>query len=70
MADVNYKVAKEVTDEIRNQSDGMDVLTASVRPAAHQNNHDELTQLMVGKARIIKLRATCGVFLIAGFKVW
>jgi len=68
-ADVNYKVAKEVTDEIRQSALGQNVLT-SVSPGQLMVKivSDELTKLMGGKSVEIKTAGTPGVILIAGLQ--
>ena len=50
-ADVNYKVAKSFTDTVKQKAMGMNVLTA-VKPSQLMVKivHDELTELMGGKA--------------------
>jgi signal recognition particle subunit SRP54 len=68
-ADVNYKVAKEVTDEIRNKALGQDVLT-SVSPGQLlvKITNDELTRLMGGQAEDIRIEGNPAVILIAGLQ--
>lgn len=68
-ADVNYKVAKEVTDEIRSQALGQDVLT-SVSPGQLlvKITNDELTRLMGGQAEDIRIEGNPAVILIAGLQ--
>ena len=68
-ADVNYKVAKEVTDEIRNKAMGQDVLT-SVSPGQLlvKITNDELTRLMGGQAEDIRIEGNPAVILIAGLQ--
>ncbi|MDV3308075.1 MAG: signal recognition particle protein [Cyclobacteriaceae bacterium] len=68
-ADVNYKVAKEVTDEIRNKAIGQDVLT-SVSPGQLlvKITNDELTRLMGGQAEDIRIEGNPAVILIAGLQ--
>lgn len=68
-ADVNYKVAKEVTDDIRTKAMGMDVLTAvSPGQLLIKVTNDELTTLMGGKSEDIKLEGSPAVILIAGLQ--
>jgi signal recognition particle subunit SRP54 len=68
-ADVNYKVAKEVTDEIRTKAMGMDVLTAiSPGQLLTKITNDELTQLMGGQGEEIKIDGNPAVILIAGLQ--
>lgn len=68
-ADVNYKVAKEVTDEIRQKAMGQDVLT-SVSPGQLlvKITNDELTALMGGSGAEINLEGNPAVVLIAGLQ--
>ncbi|HNP96343.1 MAG TPA: signal recognition particle protein [Cyclobacteriaceae bacterium] len=68
-ADVNYKVAKEVTDDIKTKAMGMDVLTAvSPGQLLVKVTNDELTVLMGGKSEDIKLEGSPAVVLIAGLQ--
>ena len=68
-ADVNFKVAKEVTDEIREKALGADVLT-SVSPGQLliKITNDELTSLMGGSSEDINLSGNPAVILIAGLQ--
>ena len=56
-ADVNYKVAKQFTDTVKEKALGMDVLT-SVRPGQLMVKvvHDELAALMGGEAVDIDIK--------------
>ncbi len=68
-ADVNYKVAKEVTDDIRTKAMGMNVLTAvSPGQLLVKVTNDELTALMGGESEDIKLEGSPAVILIAGLQ--
>ncbi|MEQ8363541.1 MAG: signal recognition particle protein [Cyclobacteriaceae bacterium] len=68
-ADVNYKVAKEVTDDIKEKAMGMDVLTAvSPSQLLVKVTNDELTALMGGQSEDIKLSGSPAVVLIAGLQ--
>jgi len=68
-ADVNYKVAKEVTDEIKEKAMGEDVLTAiSPGQLLVKITSDELTQLMGGTSEDIRLDGNPAVILIAGLQ--
>jgi len=68
-ADVNYKVAKEVTDEIREKALGQDVLTAiSPGQLLTKITNDELTALMGGQSEDIHLEGNPAVILIAGLQ--
>ncbi|GJM59848.1 MULTISPECIES: signal recognition particle protein [Persicobacter] len=68
-ADVNFKVAKEVTDEIKNKSLGQDILI-SVSPGQMlvKITQDELTSLMGGTQENIVLEGNPAVILIAGLQ--
>jgi len=68
-ADVNYKVAKEVTDDIRDKAMGQDVLTAiSPGQLLVKITNDELTALMGGQSEDIKVEGNPAVILIAGLQ--
>ena len=68
-ADVNYKVAKEVTDEIKTKALGQDVLTAiSPGQLLIKITNDELTQLMGGQSEDIKIDGNPAVILISGLQ--
>ena len=68
-ADVNYKVAKSFTDEVKQKALGSNVLTA-VKPGQMLTKivHDELAALMGGTSTDIKLEGTPAVILIAGLQ--
>ena len=68
-ADVNYKVAKNFTDEVKQKAMGQDVLT-SVKPGQMITKivRDELAQLMGGTATEISLEGNPAVILIAGLQ--
>lgn len=68
-ADVNYKVAKEITDRIKDQAMGQKILIA-VEPGQLLTKivHDELTQLMGGQKQDINLKGDPAVVLIAGLQ--
>ena len=68
-ADVNYKVAKNFTDEVKTKALGMNVLTA-VKPGQMLTKivRDELAALMGGTATDIKLEGNPAVVLIAGLQ--
>ena len=68
-ADVNYKVAKQFTDEVKQKALGQNVLTA-VSPGQMMTKivRDELAALMGGEATDIKLEGTPAVILIAGLQ--
>src|SRR5687767_2087407 len=68
-ADVNYKVAKEVTDDIKEKAMGQDVLTAvSPGQLLVKITNDELTALMGGESEDIKVDGNPAVILIAGLQ--
>jgi signal recognition particle subunit SRP54 len=68
-ADVNYKVAKSFTDEVKQKALGQNVLTA-VSPGQMMTKivRDELAALMGGEATEIKLEGNPAVILIAGLQ--
>lgn len=68
-ADVNYKVAKEVTDEIKEKAMGQNVLTAiSPGQLLTKITNDELTRLMGGESEDINIEGNPAVILIAGLQ--
>ena len=68
-ADVNYKVAKDVTDEIKEKAMGQNVLTAiSPGQLLTKITNDELTQLMGGASEDINIEGNPAVILIAGLQ--
>lgn len=66
-ADVNYKVAKQFTDQVKQKAMGMNVLTA-VKPSQLMVKivHDELAQLMGGEAAELNTKGHPAVILMAG----
>lgn len=68
-ADVNYKVAKTFTDDVKKKALGQDVLN-SVKPGQMMTKivRDELAALMGGTATDIKLEGSPAVILIAGLQ--
>lgn len=68
-ADVNYKVAKEVTDSIKDKAMGRDVLIA-VSPGQLLTKivHEELTELMGGSKADINLTGDPSIILISGLQ--
>ncbi len=68
-ADVNYKVAKTFTDEVKQKAMGQNVLMA-VKPGQMLTKivRDELAALMGGTATDINLTGTPAVILIAGLQ--
>ena len=68
-ADVNYKVAKQFTDTVKQKAMGMNVLTA-VKPGQLMVKivHDELAQLMGGEAASINLSGRPSIILMSGLQ--
>jgi signal recognition particle subunit SRP54 len=68
-ADVNYKVAKQFTDTVKEKALGMDVLI-SVSPGQLMVKivHEELTKLMGGDATDINLKASPSIILMSGLQ--
>lgn len=68
-ADVNYKVAKQFTDTVREKALGQNVLTA-LKPGELLVKivHDELTELMGGEAVEIRLNEKPNIILMAGLQ--
>ncbi|MBO7203216.1 MAG: signal recognition particle protein [Paludibacteraceae bacterium] len=68
-ADVNYKVAKQFTDEVKNKAIGAQVLTA-VRPQEMMVKivHDELTTLMGGESVDINTKGNPAIILMSGLQ--
>ncbi|GGG27227.1 MULTISPECIES: signal recognition particle protein [Pontibacter] len=68
-ADVNYKVAKTVTDKIKDEAMGRDVLI-SVSPGQLMVKivYEELTELMGGQKQDINLKGEPAIILIAGLQ--
>ncbi len=68
-ADVNYKVAKEVTDKIKTEALGRDVLT-TVSPGQLliKITSDELTELMGGTKVDMNLKGDPAIVLISGLQ--
>ena len=68
-ADVNYKIAKEFTDKVKEKAIGQNVLT-SVQPGQLMVKvmHDELTELMGGKAADFNIKGNPAVILVAGLQ--
>ncbi|TPE43239.1 signal recognition particle protein [Pontibacter mangrovi] len=68
-ADVNYKVAKTVTDNIKEKALGRDVLIA-VSPGQLMVKimHEELTELMGGEKQDINLKGEPAIILISGLQ--
>ncbi|HCK21405.1 MAG TPA: signal recognition particle protein [Bacteroidetes bacterium] len=68
-ADVNYKIAKEFTDRIKDKALGEDVIK-SVSPGQQMVKivADELTELMGGTKTEINLKGSPAIILIAGLQ--
>ena len=68
-ADVNYKVAKNFTDTVKQKALGQNVLTA-VKPSQLMVKivHDELTTLMGGDTAEIELKGRPAVILMSGLQ--
>ena len=68
-ADVNYKVAKQFTDTVKQKALGMNVLTA-VKPGQLMVKivHDELAALMGGEAAALNLEGRPAIILMSGLQ--
>ncbi len=68
-ADVNYKTAKQFTDQVKEKALGQNVIT-SVRPGQLmvKITHDGLAALMGGEAQEINLKGNPAVILMAGLQ--
>ena len=68
-ADVNYKVAKQFTDTVKEKALGMNVLTA-VKPGQLMVKlvHDELAELMGGTAADFNISGNPAIILMAGLQ--
>ena len=68
-ADVNFKIAKQFTDEVREEALGQQILT-SVKPSEMMVKivHEHLTSLMGGENVAINLKGNPTVILIAGLQ--
>jgi signal recognition particle subunit SRP54 len=68
-ADVNFKIAKEFTERVKEKALGQDVLTA-VKPGQLmvKITKDELGELMGGKSEDVNLEGNPSVILIAGLQ--
>ena len=68
-ADVNYKVAKEFTNKVKEKALGMNVLTA-VKPGQLMVKlvHDELAELMGGEEAPLKLENRPAIILMSGLQ--
>ncbi len=68
-ADVNFKIAKEFTNKVKEKALGANVLTA-IKPNELMVKivHDELAELMGGKAVEINIKPNPAIILIAGLQ--
>ncbi|MBR5241460.1 MAG: signal recognition particle protein [Muribaculaceae bacterium] len=68
-ADVNFKVAKQFTDKVKEKALGMNVLTA-VKPSQLMVKlvHDELAELMGGTAADFNVSGNPAIILMAGLQ--
>jgi signal recognition particle subunit SRP54 len=68
-ADVNFKIAKQFTDEVKEKALGQNVLTA-VSPGQLMIKivHDELASLMGGQKTEINIKATPSIILMSGLQ--
>lgn len=69
-ADVNYKIAKEFTDKIKEQALGTKNVLSAVKPGELMVKivQDEMIDLMGGQAAGINVKGNPGVVLIAGLQ--
>ncbi len=69
-ADVNYKIAKEFTDTVKDKALGTANVLNSVRPGELMTKlvNDELVELMGGQSVGINIKGDPGVVLIAGLQ--
>jgi signal recognition particle subunit SRP54 len=69
-ADVNYKIAKEFTDRIKDKALGTENVLKSVKPGQLMVKivQDELTELMGGQTAGINIKGSPAVILIAGLQ--
>ncbi len=69
-ADVNYKIAKEFTDKVKDKALGKENVLRNVNPGQLMVKivFDELTQLMGGQSVGINVKGNPGVVLVAGLQ--
>ncbi|MFN4253731.1 MAG: signal recognition particle protein [Saprospiraceae bacterium] len=69
-ADVNYKIAKEFTDRIKDKALGTENVLKSVKPGQLMVKivSDELTELMGGQSVGINVKGSPGIVLVAGLQ--
>lgn len=68
-ADVNYKIAKDFTNKVKEKALGMDVLIA-VKPGQMMVKivHDELAELMGGKNVEVNIKGSPAIILMSGLQ--
>ncbi len=69
-ADVNYKIAKEFTDKIKDKALGTENVLNAVKPGELMVKivQDEMTELMGGQASGINIKGNPGVVLVSGLQ--
>jgi signal recognition particle subunit SRP54 len=69
-ADVNYKIAKEFTDKVKDKALGQENVLKSVKPGQLMTKivNDELVELMGGSTAEISIKGKPSVILIAGLQ--
>jgi signal recognition particle subunit SRP54 len=69
-ADVNYKIAKEFTDKVKDKALGTENVLKSVKPGELMIKivFDELTDLMGGQSAGINIKGEPGIILVAGLQ--
>ena len=69
-ADVNYKIAKEFTDNVKDKALGKENVLKAVKPGELMIKivFDELTNLMGGQTAGINIKGEPGVVLVAGLQ--
>ena len=68
-ADVNYKIAKEFSDQVKKKALGMNVLKAvSPSQLMVKITYDELIALMGNQAEDINIKANPSIILMAGLQ--
>lgn len=68
-ADVNFKIAKQFTEEVKEEALGQKILTA-IKPSEMMVKivHDHLTRLMGGENETMNLKGNPAIILIAGLQ--
>jgi signal recognition particle subunit SRP54 len=69
-ADVNYKIAKEFTDKVKEKAMGTENVLSSVKPGELMVKivQDEMTELMGGQAAGINIKGNPGIVLVSGLQ--